>query len=213
VTPVVPCRVFGCAARPATFPPRGVLSELAARSEFRTRRSIALLVSRAHFAVGRSLGFVVFLRRAAPVTLSNQCALSSSFAFLQSIAQHNLARRPKPMGSSHGLSFPTALEDSEIHLPRALPTTVTVRPQGLATLSAAYALRARAGFVSRRRRSWDSPFGAFSSRKVSNPFPGGSTRVPFLPSVIPPPKRWAGPTSRGFRALTLPRVPGDWTCY
>jgi hypothetical protein len=206
---VAPCRVFGCAARPATFPPRGVLSELAARSEFQTRRSTALLVSRSHGAVGRFVGFVDFQRRAAPITLSNQCALSSSFAFLQSFAQHNLARRPKPGGPSHGLSFPTALEDSEIHLPRALPTPATVRLQGLATLWAVYALRARAGFVSHRRRSWDSPFGAFSSRKVSDPFPGGSTRLPFLPSVIPPPKRWAGPTGRGFRALTLPRVPGD----
>jgi hypothetical protein len=169
----VPCRVFGCAARPATFPPRGVLSELAARSEFQPVEVPRLLVSRSHYAVGRFLGYVVFLRRAAPTTLSDQCALSSSFAFLQSIAQHNLACRTKPGGSSHGLSFPTALEDSEIHLPRALPTPVTVRLQGLVTLWAVYALRGRAGFVSHRRRSWDSPFGAFSSRKVSDPFPGG----------------------------------------
>jgi hypothetical protein len=34
----------------------------------------------------------------------------------------------------------------------------------------AYSLRSRAGFVSHRRRSWDSPFGAFSSRKVSMRF-------------------------------------------
>lgn len=170
-----------------------------------------LLVPRSHFAVGHSLGFVVFLRRTTLATLSGQRILSSSFAFLQSLAQHNLARRPKPGGSSHGLSFPTALEDSEIHLPRAVPAPARVRLQGLVTLWAVYALRARAGFVSHRRRSWDSPFGAFSSRKVSAPFPAGRTRVPFLPSVIPPPKRWAGPTGRGFRALTLPRVPGDRT--
>jgi hypothetical protein len=69
-----------------------------------------LLVPRSHFAVSRFLGCVVFLRRAALATLSNQCTLSSSFAFLQSLAQHNLACRPKPTGTSHGLSFPTALE-------------------------------------------------------------------------------------------------------
>jgi hypothetical protein len=170
-----------------------------------------LLVPRSHFAVGRFLGYVVFLRRATLVTLSDQCVLSSSFAFLQSFAQHDLARRPKPMGTSHGLSLPTALEGSEIHLPRALPTPATVRLQGLVTLWAVYAFRARAGFVSHRRRSWDSPFGAFSSRKVPASFPSGRTHVPFNPSLLPSPKRWAGPTGRGFWALTLPRVPGDRT--
>jgi hypothetical protein len=50
---------------------------------------------------------------------------------------------------------------------RGFATPATFRPQGLAALSAAYSLRARAGFVSHRQRSWDSPFGAFSSRKVS----------------------------------------------
>jgi hypothetical protein len=42
----------------------------------------------------------------------------------------------------------------------------TFRPQGLATLSTVFSLRTRAGLVSYRQRSWDSPFGAFSSRKV-----------------------------------------------
>jgi len=59
------------------------------------------------------------------------------------------------------------------------------RPQGLVTLSAAYSLRAPAGHFSYRRRSWDSPCGAFSSRKVSAAFPRGRTHIPFLPSVIP----------------------------
>lgn len=89
----------------------------------------------------------------------------------------------------------------------ACQATATFRPQGLVTLSAVYSLRARAGLVSCRRRSWDSPFGAFSSRKVSAAFPGGRTHMPFLPSVFPAPKRWAGPTGRGFWALTLPGVP------
>jgi hypothetical protein len=167
------------------------------------------LVPRSHFAVGRFLGCVVFLRRAALTTLSDQCTLSSSFAFLQSIAQHNLACPPQPASSSQGLSLPTAHEGSEVHCPRALPTPATFRPQGLATLSAVYSLRARAGFFSRRRRSWDSPFGAFSSRKVFRAFPHRRTHVPFDQSVLPPPKRWAGPTGPGFWALPLPGVPGD----
>jgi hypothetical protein len=47
----------------------------------------------------------------------------------------------------------------------------TFRLQGLVTLLAAYSLRARAGFISHRRRSGDLPFGAFSSRKVPAAFP------------------------------------------
>jgi hypothetical protein len=37
----------------------------------------------------------------------------------------------------------------------------------LVTLLTVYTLRSRAGFLSHRQRSWDSPFGAFSSRTVS----------------------------------------------
>jgi hypothetical protein len=110
--------------------------------------------------------------------------------------------------TSHGLCVPSAHQEAEVHLPRAVPPPTTVRPQGLATLSAVYALRAPAGFFSHRRRSWDSPFGAFSSRKVSAAFPRGRTHMPFAASVIPPPKRWAGPTSRGFWGSALPGIPG-----
>ncbi len=97
---------------------------------------------------------------------------------------------------------------------RGLCLPATFRPQGLATLSAVCSLRAPAGSVSRRRRSWDSPFGASSSRKVSAAFPRGRAHLPFLLPVIPPLKRWAGPAGRGFWALPLPEVPGgrtqDW---
>jgi hypothetical protein len=41
------------------------------------------------------------------------------------------------------------------------------RLQGLVTLLTVSSLRFRVGFVSHRRRSWDSPFEAFSFRKVS----------------------------------------------
>jgi len=68
---------------------------------------------------------------------------------------------------------------------RELPTLALFRPQGLVTLSAVYALQARAGFVSHRQRSWGSPFGAFSSRKVSAAFRSGRTHIPFLSSVFP----------------------------
>jgi hypothetical protein len=162
---VLPFRVFGCAARRertriATSSRNWLLVQ-----SFKPAEVPQSLVLRSHFAVGRFLGCVVFLRRTTLATLSGQCILSSSFAFLQSLAQCNLARRPQPVGTSRGLLLPTALEGSEIHLSRALPAPATVRLQGLVTLGAVYALRARAGFVSHRRRSWDSPFGAFSSRE------------------------------------------------
>jgi hypothetical protein len=69
----------------------------------------------------------------------------------------------------------------------------TFRPQGLVTLTATYSLRALAGFFSRRRRSWDSPFGAFSSRKVSTAFPRRRAHMPFAPTGFPVPTDRAGP--------------------
>jgi len=61
----------------------------------------------------------------------------------------------------------------------------TFRLQGLVTLLAVYSPQYRAGSVSHRQRSWDSPFGAFSFRKVSSPFPGGRPHLPFRLSVYP----------------------------
>jgi hypothetical protein len=49
-----------------------------------------------------------------------------------------------------------------------------------------------------------SPLGRFLPR-----FRDEWTHIPFRPSVIPTPERRAGPTGRGFWALTLPGVPGD----
>jgi hypothetical protein len=86
-----------------------------------------------------------------------------------------------------------------------LPAPATFRPQGLVTLAAAYSFRAPAGYFSRRRRSWDSPFGASSSRNVSAAFPRGRAHVPFFPSVFPsaeangPAQRAAASGLRPFR--------------
>jgi hypothetical protein len=94
---------------------------------------------------------------------------------------------------------------------RRLYGPATFRPQGLVTLSAAYSLRALAGFFSRRRRSWDSPFGAFSARKVSAAFPRRNTHLPFLPPVFPSrtsrvrPAQWAAASGvRPFRESLAP---------
>ena len=68
--------------------------------------------------------------------------------------------------------FPSAHEGSEVHFTRACQPA-TFRLQGLVTLLTACSLRTRAGLVSYRQRSWDSPFGGFPSRKVPPAFPPG----------------------------------------
>jgi hypothetical protein len=99
------------------------------------------------------------------------------------------------------------MQGPEVHITRARPPA-TFRLQGLATLLAGCSLRARAGFVSRRRRSWDSPFGAFSSHKVPIAFPRPMNPRTVLPVGIPVRRSGrAGPTGRGFWGLTLARVP------
>ena len=57
-------------------------------------------------------------------------------------------------------------------------------------------LRTRAGSLSHRQRSWDSPFGGFSSRKVSDAFPHSE-----------------GPTCRFFQRCSRRRSaePARWT--
>jgi hypothetical protein len=54
----------------------------------------------------------------------------------------------------------------------------TFRLQGLITLLTVYSLESRAGFVSHRQHSWDSPFGGFLSHEVSEAFQPGRTHLP-----------------------------------
>jgi len=106
-------------------------------------------------------------------------------------------------------SVPFSTFNCEDPLTASVPPLAMVRPQGLVTLSTAYAPRSLAGFVSRQQRSWDSLSGAFPSHKVSRAFPPSRTHIPFLLRFLPPPKRRAGPVGRGSWALALARVPGD----
>jgi hypothetical protein len=79
-----------------------------------------LWVRRFHFAVGLFLGCVAFPRGAS----SGHCYASRSsplFEFrlpLESYAQQHLANLPQRVSSSHGLSLPSALAESKVHLPR-----------------------------------------------------------------------------------------------
>ena len=79
------------------------------------------------------------------------------------------ANPSRPAGADRLLSWasrPFSAQRNRRSTYHGLSIPATFRPQGLTTLSAACSLRARAGSVSHRRRSWDSPFGAFPSRKV-----------------------------------------------
>jgi hypothetical protein len=90
----VPFRVFGprCSPQDVAARRRPLKRWLLVQSTEPVNASRSL-VPRDHLAVSRFLGCVVLNRRAALATLSNQCTLSSSFARLQSVAQHVLACR------------------------------------------------------------------------------------------------------------------------
>jgi hypothetical protein len=183
-------------------------SEFAARSEFQLAEVPPVLVGRSRFAVGHSLGCAVFPRRARGPQLSSHTNLSASFALRQSITQRILADRPQPPAPLMGFG---SLQRSRVRRStfRGLAEPATFRPQGLVTLSAAYSLRARAGLVSYRRRSWDSPFGAFSSREVSTRLHVEGPTCRFSCRCYRRRRQRAGPAGRGSWASTLARVPGD----
>jgi hypothetical protein len=124
-------------------------------------------VRRARLAVGHFPGFAVFPRQARELQPCNPTCLSSVSALPQS---HYPTEPSQPAAAGRRLSWASApYSTSGIGGPltAGVPRPASFRPQGLITLSAAYSLRARAGSVSHRQRSWDSPFGAFPSHKVS----------------------------------------------
>jgi hypothetical protein len=88
-----------------------------------------------------------------------------------------LPNRHSPRGRSRRLlpwtSVPYSTYKRSRSTCRGLCLPATFRLQGLVTLVTVSSRERRAGFVSRRQRSWDSAFGAFSSRQVSHAFPRG----------------------------------------
>ena len=101
------------------------------------------------------------------------------------------------------------MEEFEIHSRELCKPLATVRLQGLITLLTAYALELRAGFVSHRQRSWDSPFGGVLSQKVSRPFDREKPtyRWPSGISAAEASDRPEGPRFLGSRLLGLPCGP------
>jgi hypothetical protein len=92
---------------------------------------------------------------------------------------------------------------------RGLYLPATFRLQGLATLVAGCSLRSRAGFVSHRQRSWDSPFGA-TLHQVSGRFRTDAPTYRLTHRCSRSPKRWTGPAGCGSWVSTLTKGP-VWT--
>jgi hypothetical protein len=171
---VVPFRVFGpgCSS-PGCYHPRVVLFW----DWLLVQRSLPgavspLSVRRSHSAVSRFRGFVVFPHRAPPITVRNQSNPLVEFRLpLESHPASPSQRAAAPRLLSWA-SGPFSTSGIEGPLTRVRPPA-SFRLQGLATLLAVSSLRTRAGSVSHRQRSWDSPFEAFPSRKVSGALPPG----------------------------------------
>jgi len=86
------------------------LVELAARSEFDARRSIAAIGStNPALPLARCTGCAGFPRRADWAAVKPpSCSSLRAWPFLQSVAQQNPVRGPQPPDASHGLLFPSA---------------------------------------------------------------------------------------------------------
>jgi hypothetical protein len=83
-----------------------------------------------------------------------------------------------------GLPSLQHIQELRVHSLRPLPDRF-VPPSGFDYPLDGLLPAIRAGFVSHQQRSWDSPFGAFSSGEGIHPFPDGRTHLPFPLSVYP----------------------------
>jgi len=93
---------------------------------------------------------------------------------------------------------------------RGLCLPATFRLQGLVTLLTVYSLESRAGFLSHRQRSWDSPFGGLplSSRSCRR-FRRKRTCIPLIQLVGSVAEAIDRPAEPRFPGPFLPRVLGD----
>jgi len=204
--PVVSFRVFGVAARPCGVAAVGrPLVELAARSESCRRTGIAQYgLGESRYAVGRFLGCAVFPSSASPAAVRLPADPLVEFHLP---VEYCPAKPSRPAAAGRLLSWTSrSLQHTRNRRStgRGLCLPATLRPQGLATLSAPCSRRIRAGSVSHRRRSWDLPFGAFPHARLPERFRSGRTHVPFRPAstlTAEAESRPCRPAVPGFRPL------------
>jgi hypothetical protein len=123
-------RGFGQAARIAALPPRLRPQGLAARSEYRTGEVPRYWFSDPTVPLAVSSAVWFSVRRAALETVKKPVRPLVELGLPPSLTQSDLAARPQPCGTSHGLHFPTAHQGAEVHMPRGLPGTRYVPPAG-----------------------------------------------------------------------------------
>jgi hypothetical protein len=201
----VPFRVFGCAAQPPASPPGAVLLWNWLLVQSLTAELVSpSWVRRSRCAVRRFVGCAVFPSSASPAAVRLPTDPLCEFHLP---LEYCPAKPSRPAAAGRLLSW-TSRSLQHIRNRRStgrgryLPATL--RPQSLATLSAPYSRRIRAGFLSHRRRSWDSPFGAFPHARLPRSFGLGRTHVPFRPAstlTAEAESRPCKPAVPGFRPL------------
>jgi len=204
---VPPFRVFDIAARPQPLPSEVVLLWNWLLVQSMTPAEVSpLLVLRSRFAVSTCLGCAVFhsagcRRRLFGLPAASSRRASPSFRVLPS----NTYPAATTAKSSHGLSLPSAHQESEVHFSRAKPAR-SVPPSGFGypldgllpriTCQFYFTPAALLGFTLRR---FPLPTGIRGLSTGKNPPTVGS-------AVSPPPKRQTGPTNLGFWVHTC------WNC-
>jgi len=203
-------RVFSRAARNACVAACGSNSRGICCSfrVLRPPRYRFVLVLRSRYAVGPCPGCAVFPRRTDWQAVRRASdILSSSLAFLQSVAQRTLAGQPQPPAPL--MDFPSLqhMQDSAIHSPRTfqarfVPSSGFGYPlDGFLPPKPGqpcFMLAALMGFA---LRSVLLHRGGDASPRRPNP------RAVSPAGYSPSPKRRAGPAGRGFRAFTLDQSP------
>jgi hypothetical protein len=142
--------------------------------------------------------------------LSNPAIPLFEFAFPSELCPAKPGPRAAARGQLSWTSVPFSTCRIRRSTDRGRSKPATFRVQGLATLCAVFARRIRAGFISRRQRSWDSPFGAFFLRRGDRCVSARSRPPAVFPvSKRPARMRGAGPTGRGSWVLSRAGVPDD----
>jgi hypothetical protein len=199
----LPFRVFGIAARPRSLPSEVVLfwNQLPVQSIWPTKVS-PLLLLRSRFAVStlpRLCGFPLIDCRRLPFKLTT--ASSPRAAPSYRVLPSNTYPTASAAESSHGLSFPSAHQEFEIHSLRVKPTRY-VTPSGFGCPLGVLLPR-----IPRRFYFTPAALLGFTLRRYSVPrgFRSLSVRKnpPTVnPTVAPTPKRQTGPTDLGFWVQT-----------
>lgn len=166
-----PSEFFGAAARPASLPLRVVLlwNQVLVQS-FNPEKYHRYCFDDPAVPLALASAVRFFLFGLPPTTIKLPAASSLRASPSFRVLPSNTYPTASAIRSSHGLWLPTAHGRIRGPLLASSEPLATFRLQGLVTLLTACSLESRAGFVSHRRRSWDSPFGGFTSREKSKPF-------------------------------------------